>query len=117
MAKPVGSSLMKISMEWTHWHRAKRHLDSRGALRAADPYDRGEIFQTNDVLLQNFAATLSACSCCNALTFTSPRCRAAMPSAAARAAARVVIVGMRAVTAARRIAFSSKNGSCPAGVL
>lgn len=52
--------------------------------------------------------TLSACSCCNALTFTSPRCSAAMPSAAARAAASVVMVGMRAVTAARRMAFSSK---------
>ena len=50
----------------------------------------------------------SACNCCNAFTFTSPRCNAAIPSAAARAAASVVIVGMRAVTAARRMAFSSK---------
>ena len=40
-----------------------------------------------------------------------------MPSAAARAAASVVIVGMRAVTAARRIAFSSNQGSSPVGVL
>src|SRR5579864_8288510 len=32
----------------------------------------------------------SACNCCNALTFTS-RCNAAMPSAAARAAVRVVM--------------------------
>src|SRR5215467_1894672 len=59
----------------------------------------------------------SACSCCNALTFTSPLCSAAMPSAAARAAASVVMVGMRAVTAARRMAFSSKKGSGPCGVL
>ena len=62
-------------------------------------------------------ALRSACKCCSAFTFTSPRCSAAMPSAAARAAASVVIVGMRAVTAARRIAFSSNHGSSPVGVL
>src|ERR1700748_2191050 len=45
----------------------------------------------------------SACKCCNACTWTSPRCKNAMPSAAARAADRVVIVGIRAITAARRI--------------
>ena len=43
--------------------------------------------------------------------------RIAGSAIAARAAASVVIVGMRAVTAARRIAFSSKNGSGPCGVL
>lgn len=58
----------------------------------------------------------SACKCCNALTFTSPRCNAAIPSAAARAAASVVIVGILAVTAARRMAFSSNHGSKPVGV-
>src|ERR1017187_8115432 len=60
---------------------------------------------------------LSACNCCSAYTLMSPRCRAAIPSHAARAADRVVIVGMRAVTAARRIAFSSNQGSMPCGVL
>src|SRR5579862_9583022 len=58
----------------------------------------------------------SACKCCNACTRSSPRCRAAMPSAAARAAESVVMVGIRACTAARRIAFSSNQGSTPCGV-
>src|ERR1700689_553979 len=64
-----------------------------------------------------FAAIRSACSACSACRRTSPRCRAEMPSAAARAAESVVMVVMRAVTAARRIAFSSKYGSGPCGVL
>src|SRR5580704_1644880 len=63
-----------------------------------------------------FPATRSACRCCNACTRTSPRCNAAIPSAAARAADSVVIVVIRAVTAARRIAFSSNHGSAPCGV-
>jgi len=62
------------------------------------------------------AAVCSACKCCKACTRTSPRWRAEMPSAAARAAESVVIAVMRAVTAARRIAFSSKYGSGPCGV-
>jgi chitodextrinase len=40
---------------------------------------------------------------------------AAMPSTAACAAAMVVMVGMRASTAARRMAFSSKKVSWPRG--
>src|ERR1035441_9228291 len=52
--------------------------------------------------------TCSAWSACKACTRTSPRCRAEIPSAAARAAESVVIVVMRPVTAARRMAFSSK---------
>lgn len=63
------------------------------------------------------AATLAACNACNAFTLSVPCCNAEIPSAAARAAATVVIVGIRASTAARRIAFSSKNVSCPRGVL
>ena len=42
---------------------------------------------------------------------------ALMPSIAACAAAMVVMVGMRASTAARRMAFSSKKVSWPRGVL
>ena len=61
------------------------------------------------LLMHNyFAVTRSACSACKACTRTFPRCRAAIPSAAARAAESVVMVVMRPVTAARRIAFSSK---------
>src|SRR5271157_2396912 len=63
------------------------------------------------------AAALSACNCCSAYTFASPRCSAAMPSQAARAAESVVMVGMWAMTAARRMAFSSNQGSTPWGVL
>jgi len=40
-------------------------------------------------------------------------CKAAMPSAAARAAEIVVSVGIRWATAARRIACSSNHGSWP----
>src|SRR5580704_2596872 len=61
-------------------------------------------------------ARRSAWRCCKAWTRTSPRCSAAMPSAAARAAESVVMVGIRAVTAARRMAFSSNQGSAPVGV-
>src|SRR5271157_608350 len=63
------------------------------------------------------AAILSAWSCCSAYTLASPRCRAAMPSQAERAAESVVMVGMWAMTAARRMAFSSNQGSTPWGVL
>src|SRR4051794_20757768 len=59
------------------------------------------------------AVSRSAWSCCSARTFTVPRWIAAMPSAAAMAAESVVIVGMREVIAARRMAFSSKNVSAP----
>jgi predicted metal-binding protein len=59
------------------------------------------------------AVQRAACNSCKAKTLSVPRCSAAIPSAAARAAESVVMVGMRAITAARRIAFSSKPRLLP----
>ena len=52
-------------------------------------------------------------SSCRAFTVIWRRWVAAIPSAAALAAAMVVMVEILCVTAARRIAFSSKNVSWP----
>jgi hypothetical protein len=95
---------------------------ANGTQIAAESNARATIWDTGDINTSDYAqeifryrlaAARSACKLCNACTLTSPRCRAAIPSAAARAAEIVVIVGIRAVTAARRMAFSSKNGSTP----
>src|SRR5216684_95953 len=92
------------------------HLSDPGRRKDGSPRlarNESVIFQLIFHALLTFR---SACKCCNAFTFTSPRCSASIPSAAARAAESVVIVGIRAVTAARRIAFSSNQGSIPLGV-
>src|SRR5215510_12525163 len=69
-----------------------------------------------DLVLKADGWMLPACHCCMERTLILLRWSAAMPFAAAQAAAIVVMVGMRLVTAARRMAFSSNHGSALCGV-
>src|ERR1039457_5261354 len=71
-------------------HAARKGRSSAGSFDSvASRFAPGHSAQDDKVERVPFR---SACKCCSAFTLTSPRCRAAIPSAAARAAASVVIV-------------------------